>query len=371
MSGNDLGQYILHEPSNITMTYIRGLLETEGIKKNDIPIFIIHFLCSHSLTDNIWVIQQVKDYFTHIENCKPNVDKDKISKLFYGVCNLLATGDKHNFVFINEHERAEVFRNDVMTIMIHSAVATFDDLVQLENVVSEEVYKLLCILYDNMLYAVETKDILQKTFIILRYLFALTPKHYLQHTSHKMDIIDIVFLICIIYSNDKLCQPALREYIVCMKDIFYFKLRKKDKRKRINILFYLFHVIINKQVNKQEIDYDGYQYLETLRVSKTIEKQSVTSEEVKTEDIEEPTEKEAKVYKKDKQPASNEQVIRKCRYLYLLTEKDEQLEIEMRYERERQRMMNQLYKVKTKEIDVDYLLTKDPRNNVNVTRLQY
>jgi hypothetical protein len=70
-----------------------------------------------------------------------------------------------------------------------------------------------------------------------------------------------------------------------------------------------------------------------------------------------------------KQDLTNEEVIKKCRYLFLYTEKDEQLEIQMRYERERERMMAQIYKVKTKDIDIDYLLTKDPRNMINVTRL--
>jgi hypothetical protein len=173
------------------------------------------------------MIERVKRYFVEIDLCKPTVDKDKIIKLFYGLCHLLGVSDKHNFVFFNSDERPDIFRNDVMNIMVHSSVATFDDITQLQDVVTEEVYKLFCIMFDHLLYAVETKEILQQTFIILRYLFALTPKQFLKNVACKMDMIDLVFLLCIVYSNHRLCSKDIANYIECMKDIFYYKLKKK------------------------------------------------------------------------------------------------------------------------------------------------
>lgn len=358
MSGHELGHFILYEPSNITFSYIQNLFERDGIKKVDIPIFITHFICSHNLTDNLWILERVKTYFMQIETCKSNNEKDKVARLLYGVCHLLATSNKQNFVFFNVNERADLFRNDVMNIIVHSAVATFDDIIKLQEIVTEEVYKLLCILFDHLLYAVETKQVLQKTFIILRYLFALTPKQSLLNIGSKMDMIDLVFLICIIYSNNSLCPKELAIYIECMKDIFYYKLKKRDKKKRLNIVFYMFHVLIKKQVYSQPIDYEGSYYLNNI-----ITPSSTMNIDVNNNDIEDKS--------SSKRVITNEDVIRKCKFLYLYTEKNEQLEIQMRYERERERMISQLYKVKTKDIDVDHLLSKDPRNTVNVTRLQY
>jgi hypothetical protein len=66
-----------------------------------------------------------------------------------------------------------------------------------------------------------------------------------------------------------------------------------------------------------------------------------------------------------------EKLVRKCRYLYLYTVKNEDLELQMKYEREQQKMLSKLYRLNTKDIDVDHILFKDSRNNVNVTRLQY
>jgi hypothetical protein len=373
MSGHELGRFILYEPSNITLSYIQKLFEGEGIKKVDIPIFITHFMCSHNLTDNLWVLERVKQYFMEIDACKPNTDKDKLGKLLYGVCHLLAVTEKQHFVFFNTDERADVFRNDVMNIMVHSAVATFDDIIKLEDIVTEEVYKLLCILFDHLLYAVETKQVLQKTFIILRYLFALTPKQSLLNVGNKMDIIDLVFLICIIYSNNHFCPKDLAAYIGCMKDIFYYRLKKKDKKKRLNIVFYMFHVLIKKHVYSQPIDYEGFHYLNDVITTPLLGHPNINNNDndlQETNNHQQDTPK-GQCQTKVKRVVTNEDVIRKCQFLYLYTEKDEQLEIQMRYERERERMLGQLYRVRTKDIDVDHLLFKDPKNNVNVTRLQY
>lgn len=380
MSGHELGHFMLYEPSNITLSYIQNLFEGEGIKKVDIPIFITHFMCSHNLTDNLWVLERVRRYFMEIDACKPNIEKDKLARLLYGVCHLLAVCDKQNFVFFNANERADVFRNDVMNIVVHSAVATFNDIIKLQDIVTEEVYKLLCILFDHLLYAVETKQVLQKIFIILRYLFALTPKQSLLNVGNKMDIVDLVFLICIIYSNNSLCPKELATYIECMKDIFYYRLKKKDKKKRLNIVFYMFHVLIKKHVYSQPIDYEGSHYLNDVITSASITHPNTTEYDIqKQNDGQDQLDKQDKPDKgqshstknNSKQMVTNEDVIRKCKFLYLYTEKDEQLEIQMRYEREREKMLSQLYRVKTKDIDVDHLLFRDPKNNVNVTRLQY
>jgi hypothetical protein len=381
MSGHDLGHYILYEPSNITVSYIQRLFEDDGIKKVDIPVFITQFICSHNLTDNIWMIERVKRYFVEIDSCKPTVDKDKITKLFYGLCHLLGVSDKHNFVFFNSDERPDIFRNDVMSIMAHSSVATFNDITQLQDVVTEEVYKLFCILFDHLLYAVETKEILQQTFIILRYLFTLTPKQFLQNVACKMDMIDLVFLLCIVYSNNQLCSKDIACYIECMKDIFYYKLKKKDKKKRLNILFYIFHVLIKKHVYSQPIDYEGSNYLDELTTTRnpvaTLGNEDSTELGVEERneyvDDKQQNELSPRNQRPSKQCANDlsEKIIRKCRYLYLYTVKNEDLEMQMRYEREQQKMLSQLYRLNTKDIDVDYILFKDSRNNVNVTRLQY
>jgi hypothetical protein len=383
MSGHDLGHYILYESSNITLSYIQKLFDNDGIKKADIPIFITQFVCSHNLTENIWMIDRVKRYFVEIDLCKPAVDKDKIVKLFYGLCHLLGVCDKQHFVFFNSDERPDIFRNDVMSIMVHSSVATFDNITQLQDVVTEEVYKLFCILFDQLLYAVETKEVLQQTFVILRYLFALPNKQSFKNLACKLDMIDLVFLICIIYSNHHLCSKDSANYIECMKDIFYYKLKKKDKKKRLNILFYLFHVLIKRHVYSQPIDYEGSIYFDEFSTTQQNEltheqgdntQLGIENKSVEDKSIDDNQQKEvSRSQRQSKQHVDtlNEKVVKKCKYLYLYTVKNEELEMQMKYEREQQRMLSQIYRVRTKEIDVDHLLFKDPRNTVNVTRLQY
>jgi hypothetical protein len=166
-----------------------------------------------------------------------------------------------------------------------------------------------------------------------------------------------------------------------MKDIFYYKLKKKDKKKRLNIIFYIFHVVIKKYVYSQPIDYEGSNYFDELSTStqKAVltqdnEDNTELSLEDKSESLDDKQHKEIpRVQRQSKQHVDtlNEKVVKKCKYLYLYTVKDEELEMQMKYEREQQKMLSQIYRVRTKEIDVDHILFKDPRNTVNVTRLQY
>jgi hypothetical protein len=159
-----------------------------------------------------------------------------------------------------------------------------------------------------------------------------------------------------------------------MKDIFYYQLKKKDKKKRLNIMFYMFHVIIKKHVFNQIIDFEGGQYLDkplTLEQPVSFEHENEPSSNPTSKDNNDNKQLGKNEKSRQNTHTSREDVIKKCKYLYLITEKDEQLEIQMRYERERQKMMGQIYKVKTKDINVDVLLYKDPKSVVNVTRLQY
>jgi hypothetical protein len=366
-SSNELAQFLLHEPSNITLTYIESLVQNEGIKKQDMPTYITHFLCAHCLTNNIWVLERVKKYYSCLDACKPLVDKDRLIKLFYGLCHLIGVLDKQNFIFYKEGERQNMFKNDILHILVNSSKHTTGDIMQLEDILTEEAFSLMCILFDCFLYCVETKQVMQKMFIMLRYLLTLSPKQYLKNVgSCKMDITDFVFLVCVMYSKHSLCLTEIKDYILCLKDIFYYRLKKKNKQKRCNILFYIFHVIVNKKVINQPIDYEGYSYLDGLIATvekvecKELEERKYTIKDTDNEC----DNKDESILKKN-----TLSVVEKCKYLFFCTERNEQLESQIRYERERLKMLGQMYKTKTKNIDVDSLLYKDPKNMVDVTRL--
>lgn len=351
-----LNDYMLNEVSNITYDFVRSLVGQ--VKKHDICTYICHFVCDHVLTNNIWILQRVKCYLEKIESCKNN-DKEQLIKLIYSLLHLLGNSDKGIYTFYYPNEKHEMFQEDIKNIRYYSSIDEHDELIPLQSILTEEVYTLFNVLYESFLYSVESKETIQKCFMIIRYLLTLSPKQYIQGTTKKIttDIIDFIFLLCVWYSKNSSCTNDIVAYINYIKDIFYYRLKKKDKLIRINILFYLVFVIINKKVRYQEIDYEG---INNFDDHDNTQKDLSQHNDEKVNKIEKTT-------KKDKQERNTE-VDDKCQYLFVYMDYDQHKLYEMEREREKYRMMSKLMRTATKEVEIDNILMKD-NYNVSITKL--
>lgn len=370
-----LAKYLLHEVSNITTDFVNNLVNQ--VKKQDICQYVTHFICAHALTNNIWVLQQIKTFFTMIETCKPS-EKSKLAKIYYAMFHLIGVCDKAHFVFHQKEDRPSLFMNDIKELIYTSNQTDCTELEQLKDVLTEDVYHLLLILYDSFLYSVESKDIVQKCFLILRYLITLTPKQYLasgnKMTNVNMDILDFVFLTCILYSNSTYCLDTVKLYVNIAKDIFYFKGKKKDKMLRVNLLFYTMYIILNKDVKNQAIDFEGMQY-----VTETHNEPDYTSEQdtdngtqKSIDDTDAAIDNDKKYAKRvqEDNEIAKKKLKEKLKYLYIYTDVDESVMFEMQLEREKRAMMAKLMRSATKEIDIDYLLTNS-KDHVMITKLHH
>jgi hypothetical protein len=195
-----------------------------------------------------------------------------------------------------------------------------------------------------------------------------------------MDIIDFIFLICVWYGDNPHCIPELRTYILATKDIFYYKLKKKDKHMRINMLFYLIYVIIEKRVRNQQVDYDGVNYTfvrDDTMSSTSIDEGSLAHHEVSGTEARSNS-KQSKQSRQSRQSGQRQKensdvkdsdIEDKCQYLFVYTNIDDQLSYEMEKERDRRHMMSKLMRTSTKEVEIDTILMKDPRYDVFITKL--
>lgn len=352
-----LNDYILNEVSNITYDFVRSLVEQ--VKKNDICVYICHFLCDHVLTNNVWILERVKYYLEKIESCKP-IEKERLIKLIYSLLHLLGNSDKGIYTFYYPNEKSDLFQEEIKNIRYYSTFHEHGEVVSLQSILTEEVYTLFNVLYESFLYSVESKEAIQKCFLIIRYLLTLTPRQYIQGTTKKIttDIIDFIFLLCVWYGKNENCNKDIKVYINNVKDIFYYRLKKKDKLIRINSLFYLIFVIINKKVRYQEIDYEGINNIveENVNLEKTLQEKNEKSSD------------KHKNCKKDKNER-NTMVDDKCQYLFVYMDYDQHKLYEMEREREKNRMMSKLMRSATKEVEIDNILMREGYN-VSITKLQ-
>lgn len=372
-----LNEYLLNEVSNVNHDFVRNLVH-KG-KKQDICTYICHFVCDHVLSNNVWVYAKFKEYLQHIEVCKPS-ERDRLVKLVYAMCHLVGNADKGTFTFHFPNEKTPLFTEDIKNIRYSNGTKDFPDLVQLQPILTEEAYTLLSIMYEAFLYSVESKANLQKCFVILRYFLTLSPRHYIQGTTRgvTMDIIDFVFLICVWYGNNPHCTQDLQQYISLVKDIFYYKLKKKDKVLRINILFYLIYVLIEKRTRNQMIDYDGASWSFATTAGShddagvpfvhedTRRKKSRVGKGLMVEDEDQGESSRQKLVSNTSDANA---VDEKCQYLFIYMDYDERLRYELELERERNKMMSKLMRTSTKDVEIDSLLMRDPKNDVHITKL--
>lgn len=351
-----LAKYILYEPSNITRDFVNNLIVEQHVTKSNICSYVTHFFCAHALTCNIWVLEQIKRYFELIAKCRVS-DKTTLSHLCYGLFHLLANVEKKHFKFYDDSERKELFCTDISNIIHTSQNGDNADISQLKDILNPDVYKLLNIMYDAFLYNRSVNQ-LQQCFVILRYFITLQPRnYYAEGKKLSMDIFDFVFLICIAYSQNVSC-PYTSKYISLTKDLFYYQLKKKDRSKRVNLLFFLFYVIIHKQIDHQEIDYEGAKFIEELYTMEDTQDHNKIKEGLKEKDI-----------TQDKDKTQDDAILEKCQYLFIYTHYDDTKCQQIQAEKERNKLMAKLMRTTIKSIEVDSFLTREPSDSVYVAKL--
>lgn len=380
-----LAEYMLKDPSKIDKSFVSNLL-SNGVKKTDMCCFIVQFFASHLLTDNAWVMKTVIDYLNAVENCRPS-DNERVVLLFLDVFRLIEQCPKKNYKFISENDTIQnkhLFQEEIDNILYHGREHENSTLIPLKELLTEDVYALVSILDDLLTFPIDIETSTQKTFFIIRYLLILPPRKYVK-PGHKggMDMCDYLFWLCMSFARKTECSNALQSYVSLAKDLFYYRLRKKDKMSRINILFFTLHVIIKRRVKYQQVDFVSQLHnlvernddpannntkTESLSVVPAVENE-VVEEQTKTTQ----GRKKTSHRPKDVESSSDlkaEKVKAKCQYLFFFSHYDEHKMQMLQAERQRKEMMTKLMRTSVKEVEIDSLLMRDGRDDVKITKLQ-
>lgn len=349
-----LSRYLLHEPANITETFTKQLILDAGVNKTQLCSYVTHFICAHCLSSNVWFFERIKMHYEELEQCK-NSDKVTLTKISYNLFHLLACSEKKNYVFCDPQDKPDMFRSHILNIMESSNVTvTHQELEQLRDLLHQEVYLLLNIIFDNLMYTIDVTTVTQKCLLTVRYILTLPARRlYKPDKKSNLDAADIMFILFVVYGNHSSCPKHLSDYITLIKDLYYFKLLKKDKIKRANLIFYTLYTIISKSVYFQALDYNG---LQIDNQKPNASNASNTSNTSKTKDID---------------TIKNKIDDDKCKYLFCYTELDERLSYEVRLERERSQIMSKVLRTPTKDIELDTLLMREPKDYIQVAKLGF
>lgn len=340
-----LAQMLYQSTTEIPIDYVKSLLE-ERVKRSDFIAFLIEFLSKFALTNNLWILRKIKQYCDDIENTKQN-DTKQLLKYYYEVLNIVNVIPKQRYVFCDETDRKSISIADMNTVSFDVNYSVVEDeLISMANLLKSDVYKLLIVFYSCLTNSnnLPREENVRKCFLILRYLLTLPTKSFLKAKGSKLDIIDIVCLVFMIFSGSSICSHTIRQYIHFAKDVVYYRATKQKKWCRKNILFYLVYCIIFDEVIDIAVDCKEY-----------IEYNNITTDKPQS-GMDEHGVDESKNKNNDKNEGMD--VNEKCKYLFFYSEYDEPMVLQLKFEKERN-TVQRTYRPSFKEIDVAWTLNHE------------
>ncbi len=223
----------------------------QGLQQKTRLLFInclMNFFCKHYLNKNLWLLQEFSKHISEME--KNPKDKEHITTHMKALCFLLCAHNyKENENIINT--KLSITEKEQLTItrILHTSQKEYVDLIDFKDMLEHDHYILINVLYHNIAYGIY----IQESFSIVRYLIM----------GKKNDnMIDLIFTVLLKYIDNNRLPSDVSTYVTTCKDLFYYRLTKKYKLDRINLLLHALYVLIQKKVKYQEIDeyipkYDG------------------------------------------------------------------------------------------------------------------
>jgi hypothetical protein len=113
-----LADYLFNDVSKITTSFVSTMI-SNGIKKNEIMTFVIHFFSRHLLTNNIWLLNTLINYINEINECKVS-NTHRLTMLFYDIFVLMGYCEKKHYKFVSENDSIDMFYHEIHDILIHT-----------------------------------------------------------------------------------------------------------------------------------------------------------------------------------------------------------------------------------------------------------
>lgn len=202
---------------------------------------IINIYCSGTyLNRNLFVLETVTNTLQEIEN-----SSRKPTDCVNLICKLVAV--------INKLPRREFqIPTDNLHHLLYSTISISPNIEFMRDLVNEEALTFFNILYTNINDSQDAKQCLS----IAEYLI----KKPINRTK-DIDSYDCLFVFLIQVSSMIALKSKIKKYIDCSKDIFYYRLKKKDKQHRKNLILYAVYVLASRKVSYKQISSSSHDYL--------------------------------------------------------------------------------------------------------------
>ncbi len=208
--------------------------------KTEIINNIINMYCSKMyLNSNLWMLIQVVQILKDVET-----SANKTKDIMISLCKLVELINKNALKSFNIPTKNIQF-------MLYGIYEITPKIVFIKEFVTEDVYSYLSILFKN----IKDSHDLENSLIII--------KHIINTPSKKkdLDLYDCLFLFYLKIIDILHIDKKIKKYITCSKDIFYYRLKKKDRVLRVNLLYYCTYVLVTKKYKNKALTTNSCEYL--------------------------------------------------------------------------------------------------------------
>ena len=222
-----------------TEEYIRSKYSSKT--KASLLSSIINIYCSGTyLNRNLFVLETLTKTLQEIESSsrKPTDCVNLICKLV-SVVNKLPRRDFQ-------------VPTDNLHHLLYSTVSISPNVEFMRDLVNEEALTFFNILFNNISDGQDPKQ----SISIAQYLMNKPINR-----TKDIDSYDCIFVFLIQLLSILTVKSKIKKYIECCKDIFYYRLKKKDKLHRKNLILYAVYVLVSKKVSYKQISNSSHDYL--------------------------------------------------------------------------------------------------------------
>jgi hypothetical protein len=209
--------------------------------KNSVLTSILNLYCSATyLNRNLWMLESIHDTFQNIEK-----NSGKTADIIYLINKLVTLMNK------NKKRELRIYPEN-MQYMLYTTISCDPQIGFIKELVTESTYSFLNILYVNIRDSLD----LQQSFSITANILKETNSK-----SKELDSYDCMFIFLLQMPKLIVLEKNVEKYITTCKDLFYYRLRKKDRYYRENLIYFCVYILIKKQVTYKEISGNSHDYL--------------------------------------------------------------------------------------------------------------
>jgi hypothetical protein len=186
------------------------------------------------LTRNVWMLTQISELLQEVET-----NAGKSLKIVKSLCTLVS------YIKMNKPLEFAISHDNQQNLdhLLYSLVSVSPDIVFMRDYVDDTTYSYLGILYNNISASLPTNS------TSLHASLSIVEKIISINSTRELDGYDIMFLFLLKVIEVKAdIDSKIKQYIELSKDIFYYRLRKKDRPIRVNIIYFSIYVLISKKV---------------------------------------------------------------------------------------------------------------------------